>query len=1266
MQANSINAILATLTAQLHTANQDDEKILENLQTKIAEALISQDPAGISNQQFLFEKSDLMMSANRSARLQKIDTIVQNVQKSIKSEEVGDIQVFVRTIPVRTTQIAGSTTSASAGARVKTLGPFIDKHTGRPVFFDFVKVKKLIPLYIQGQAEPVILFNSEFSVGRIQILIKTKPELTKNFTIIPDSVWISAKLFDPAAPTGYYAGLRVKGGTLTLNAVPQYVGDKLTISSTTAASCVLNLEQNNTVDSDPTSPFGIDARNAQYQLPQTFAFGFQNNTKNIQSIGSASWKVYGQSNNFSFGSNQVCVYNSNVGRLAIPLKVDTPDFEITDCQSKFCTFSGKAQIQQAWWGLPVAKINIAAPPEADGSGALIALCSPGIFAQWVQLKNNRLALLNPLIIGEPGRIAFTELKGNAGGAQQDINLWQDEINTYRCLLQLSFGTAMIFLFNTLAKGDELIAGKCNADVQTDRPVKVDGNAVSVKSKNSLLIIAASKIKKMMMLVDENMLWDNKFPAEKIPKVRPYALAMHNALFTVTPPNGIVLIAEMNEDFSALQNGKMYLYFGLFSYLPTLPDPYAANLGIMESQFTKDNVRDVTGANIQGKRNSKVSAWLIGLVQWEQIPEANDKVGVSFHFAPLQTPLVIEKDNTKPNVVTDVTHRTFLPVFNRAKVDSNDALLFNSNIQASAVNNDNSVLGGRQKMDDFALLDVSSKANQMGVAFSYNNNLLQRAVATKYKINIENENEAAVFPIQIQGLDVVTPGKNAQAFTVPQISWEPVLNTAPPQCKPGATIPSPQNPDQPVPASGPFDPPIGWNYYQTDGVPTRIGNLSRKEVSLSPIPMGKYLVNSYRNKEDGKTYAMFNLPFGMLAISFLNSSKPDSVKENIENISPVFDEYIIGGLQLELTGGLSVNAGDGKLFEGFTFQLHNINDMMGVGSDYSNLAHSPDVIFSGEFSVDLNMPPGRPAVPLERLGISGYGASMFSNWENKDALFAQTSQAFFNVAVGRTSREVIQVKSMVYPWGIRVVRTITLFRMGNGYVARVDSGWQAQSDGMFDFRYPVTNQADPSPSKKQVKFPHPNPFEFHPGPIRGLHNIRNIREITKAFTTNTQVVYLWTEGGDGYPVANEPEKSKVAILQGITFDCDVEIDNVVEGGTGNMVSSKGVTGYVQLAPPAAPIDKFAFKRLMGYEKDTIGGPINCTIKVAGTNQRMRLDRFDVNTSQDVGGNPVFAGAVRGAVVLPKDGSWTMVQHSRGSGDVTPMPDKLSVPLICEGI
>ena len=52
--------------------------------------------------------------------------------------------------------------------------------------------------------------------------------------------------------------------------------------------------------------------------------------------------------------------------------------------------------------------------------------------------------------------------------------------------------------------------------------------------------------------------------------------------------------------------------------------------------------------------------------------------------------------------------------------------------------------------------------------------------------------------------------------------------------------------------------------------------------------------------------------------------------------------------------------------------------------------------------------------------------------------------------------------MVYPWGVKVVRTITLFRLANGYVCRIDSGWKAESDGKFDFSYKIAKKADDTP------------------------------------------------------------------------------------------------------------------------------------------------------------------------------------------------------------
>src|SRR6266576_4328961 len=64
--------------------------------------------------------------------------------------------------------------------------------------------------------------------------------------------------------------------------------------------------------------------------------------------------------------------------------------------------------------------------------------------------------------------------------------------------------------------------------------------------------------------------------------------------------------------------------------------------------------------------------------------------------------------------------------------------------------------------------------------------------------------------------------------------------------------------------------------------------------------------------------------------------------------------------------------------------------------------------------------------------------------------------------------------------------------------------------------------------------------------------------------------------------------------------------------------------------------------------------------------MRLSRFDVSNSFEANGAaPAFAGTGRGSVLLPKDGSWSLVKHEFGTGDVSPVPQDLSAPLIRAG-
>uniref|UniRef100_UPI003B9835D4 hypothetical protein n=1 Tax=Klebsiella pneumoniae TaxID=573 RepID=UPI003B9835D4 len=79
--------------------------------------------------------------------------------------------------------------------------------------------------------------------------------------------------------------------------------------------------------------------------------------------------------------------------------------------------------------------------------------------------------------------------------------------------------------------------------------------------------------------------------------------------------------------------------------------------------------------------------------------------------------------------------------------------------------------------------------------------------------------------------------------------------------------------------------------------------------------------------------------------------------------------------------------------------------------------------------------------------------LFSDWRNPVDAAAIISKARFDVIVGRTSREIVQAYSVLYPYAVRVVRTITIERQNGAAVTRHDSGWQAVSDGSYHYPKP---------------------------------------------------------------------------------------------------------------------------------------------------------------------------------------------------------------------
>ncbi|HMQ86328.1 MAG TPA: hypothetical protein PKB07_01990 [Flavilitoribacter sp.] len=1287
MEEYNLETTLQGLVGHLVIETKEDQTNFERLSKSLVNAAIPADALQVKTANFSFEKADLYFPERINST--RMDAIQLLAKRNREREKGPDYRVFVREVPVRDQFVAGSMPAWAAGARVDhTVGPFRNVD-GRQFWFDFFPIETLIALYIQGIADPVLLFDvKQARDGVISPNARLGIGLLRSYNLSKGSIWIMSRFLAPNAPAGAYTGLTIDGGKVTLSAAPQNINNKLTISANTTVTLQLKLNQPDAVDPDPASAYGVDARNMDLKLPKSLNFHFSGQGRTIDDVDKSAWRLYGQKVAFDWNSQQQTTYNLQYQRILFPCTPSESEININDCESVLNRLAGSAPIDAAAWALPVATIDITQPTAASGIGGLLVKGKDGLSDTWKGLSGGGLNLSAPVFLVEPGQIVLADFQAANPHATQEFDLWKDELNEFGTQVNLQFAKTAPFFYASNANGNELLMALTDADFRVDRPVKVTGKPPAVKSVNSLLVIAANNNGSLIYLYDDNLLQDaasanpnNPAPLEKM------ALAMTNALFKVTPPTGCLLFGSLSADYTKVEKGFLFLTFGLYAYLPTLPDPYAANLGILKRQI-RGGTRAEGAAYLN---NSPITALLVCLVQWDPPADESglDQVVVSFHFAPLATQFAgVELGQGRATAVTPGTASTTVTHLDSVSMLSNlthlDATVRTTRAATTGARASAAVAGSNREplpdydeawtavtsrftTDMFSLLDVSTNADLFGISFDIFS-LRNRAttvgttdVTHGTTVNTGNTGTTTTqdsqFPIQVVGMDVVSKGINVKAFTVPQISWEPLINLTPPA------------------VSG--DPPAGFNYYPNDGGPMRIMNTGQDNVALAPLPLTKYLLDNFElDTPNFLALSILTLPFGLRALAFLQNTYVYSdntgtyTRKGTDVVlnSEAFEAEIRGALQLQLNAGEAFIQGESDMFVGSTIQVNNVLDAFGSDNGDSTLGRTVTEIFNNEFMlVPFNLVRQR-GVPLTRIDLSGYGASSFSNWLNPTAAFAETSQAKFDILVGRCAHEIIQVVSIIYPWGIKVVRTITIFRVGSGFVYRFDSGWRAESDGKFDFRYFVNL----TPTNKVEQ---PSPFEVHPGIVKGLFNVQNIVETDEIAISSGNMVSAKMVDENGLYVDNPAAGDLLGFkLQPVYFDADIEIEGAISGFKTkkihnvdkNVVPSRKIIGYVQVAPRGIPISKETLRDLVIVQLGSIGGPIDCEVVLANSAQKMRLNRFDFNNSFGANGSDiVFSVAGRGNVLLPKDGSWTMVKHDRGTGDVTPVDANQSVPVIRPG-
>ncbi len=874
-----------------------------------------------------------------------------------------------------------------------------------------------------------------------------------------------------------------------------------------------------------------------------------------------------------------------------PCTASPSNFNFENSSSQVFTPSGSTSIASAGWALPLIEASISTLPAIAGPGTALLRLSAGGSLKTLVQPS----VPKPIWLLEIGTGALYILaEGQAEVVSTMFQLWPESAPS-KLNSTVDFSTIPLAVYAYLSSStDELLFTPGRVEAHLDRPRTAAGARFPYKSGASLFINQSQTSTILVIL-----------GARADDRSHITSLAMENALLGVDSPDGFTLAGT-------LQGAQVLKCAAGFSFdlrwlLPTLPDPYAAsfNLALVRVDSASSSIGTVLAITSWAGQNAKPELGFILL------PAASSS-GNSTPFAPA--------------------------------IASGDALAVSSQRSMSA-----------------ALLDLSTRVDLLGVAVAPQIGAL--VGNSRDNLNAVEAVKAGSTPapeVAFSGMWLALNGAAVATFALPQFSWEPMESTA-------------------VDQSGPIECDPG-----SDGFPLLVASPNTQQlVSFAPAPV---LLNNIENVSAGLPFAaLFSLPFGLNAV-IIQSNSPSKRKAGVHSTfafeggrfgtniprfpnsfppsppvaAPPQPPAPSNPLQT-LTGAWTLSLkpehpdDSNASFGGFT-DIDATGVAPGYGTyvlGYDKTTQSSDVadIFAGEFS---DSAPTH-AVPLRRIDFCGYGASTFSEWIDENASGPAVTKVQFEASMGRTALEVIQVVSVIYPYCIQVVRTITIQRQNAGWVKRTDSGWQAASSGTFKFPADVAAQYS---------------GRVHQGALNGAYNVRNIRD-------QKQTVPVTAPAS-----SSDPEAGNTFEFRQVLFDADLVMDgslNITTGGFAaenvggpsglTAVSSKNMVGYLQLSPDVhSPFpDTLA---LLFDQTGPLTPAISCTTEAGRFNNTagtvLRCSAFEVDMITDAASTstpvPALGVALRGAPQIPRGGGWSMGERSFTDPAPSALPNDYPVPLV----
>ena len=989
------------------------------------------------------------------------------------------------------------------------------------------------------------------------------------------TVWILASALGAAFPTSSYVGFTIKRGTLTFAHSPTIAGSQLTYSG--------SLEATLDVDLTPATSSGNQcAAQPTVSGPDHVRITWKPGSITISpSPGSAKFA----GNQFDLtayvGPPRV---DADLNILFFPYTISPTNLDSSTLSTDVVTYSGTTALNGGWALSLVQPDATGHLGEALGPGLFVFYCHDLLHASWpgspgpVDLPDARLVV-------RQGQILVTTRHGTVNrGLSEKLLLWgvRAETGSPRLPIDVGFGGQIAFTYFCDSSAGYGFYATCSVKIVLDRPVNVAGRPLAFPGANQALFglqHGPSGIACRVVAL-----------AKSFAKQREI-VALRNALLAVTEPAFLFLEGVLTGN--SIDQGTLTLVLGSLGWLPTLPDPYVSNR-----------------ARLQGREVAQANPTLIAATASWSSPESCALTFQGVLGGPLGANSAGTADPTRP--LQQGTNQIRVPT---QTAEGSVIAQQGAGLKARAVEKQpgnqtellaafdgraSKALGREGLRGGVRLLDVSTNKDLLGV-------------------ELTGQAHVAGPIFQLRALDVCTPASALHVFTLPQVQWEPVRTL---------------DRDQDIPHLGFFPTPLAS---VTDGGATRMAVQSVKLVAAIPDIATDAMLQEFKA---GQSAALLTtLPFGLRAILELRPRatgvrSADTVMRN----EPTFVQPDLqGGAQVAFIAESGPSGRDeSSYFDGSAIQLRNgVALDTGASLNISVLgsivdpADSVQELFNNEFG------PGAATakVPVTRLDVSGYGGSCFSDWLKRSAAFAEAAKVQFEVIVGRTALEVVKFATVLYPWGIRLTRTVTIERRGGGGVIRRDSGWQASSPGLFQFppsAVPGTN------------------YTVHPGLFRGLFGINNIR--------STGLPPISFMGRNGKTVTLAPK----------FFDARARIDGL-EGGSD--LPANGVLGFLQIAPIGEALHEDDIRTLID-QQGPAGGPVDGVVQVGGSGFRVRATRIEVGYALDATGRPEFIGTIRSAPVFRQDGAWSAVRmpgpsNPNADAEAVSANDVKGLPVVREG-